>query len=109
MKVKNPSIPGPRQIPWVGNLLEFGSNPLRFVEQCAEKYGAVVRFSLERDRETYLLTKPEHIQYVLLHTQRKFKKGYHRDRILSLVLGNGLVTISSTSFPCPFLCQAIRD
>lgn len=86
------NVPGPKPIPFLGNLLDVGANPLRFFESCAATYGPVVRVSLEKGRDTYILSRPEHIQHVLMNTQRTFTKGYQRDRILSLVLGNGLVT-----------------
>ncbi|MFC4099354.1 cytochrome P450 [Paenibacillus xanthanilyticus] len=85
-------VPGPRQIPFVGNLLAVGSKPHEFFRTCAEKYGPIVRMRLEQHREIYLLSRPEDIKYVLTNSQRLFAKGYHRDRILSMVLGNGLLT-----------------
>lgn len=85
-------VPGPKEIPFLGNLLEVGSKPLEFFKTCAEKYGPVVKVRLEKDRDTYILSRPQDIQYVLKNSQRLFAKGYHRDRILSMILGNGLVT-----------------
>lgn len=85
-------VPGPKKIPFIGNLLEIGPNPHEFFKNCVEKYGPVVRVRLEKDRDTYILSRPQDIQYILKNSQRLFAKGYHRDRILSMVLGNGLVT-----------------
>lgn len=85
-------VPGPKEVPLLGNLMEMGSKPHEFFAQCAKKYGRVVRIRLEKDRDTYLLNHPEDIQFVLSNTQKLFVKGYSRDRILSLVLGNGLLT-----------------
>ncbi|PYI53809.1 cytochrome P450 [Paenibacillus flagellatus] len=92
MTTSNTNVPGPKPIPVLGNLLEMGANPLRFFETCARTYGPVVKLELEKGRDTYLLSRPEHVQFVLTNTQKLFVKGYQRDRILSLVLGNGLVT-----------------
>ncbi|MCZ8520461.1 MULTISPECIES: cytochrome P450 [Paenibacillus] len=86
------SVPGPRPVPLIGNLLSLGSEPHLFFEQCAEKYGPVVRVRIDPHRDTYLLSRPEDIQQVLNQTQRTFAKGYHRDPIMRRVLGNGLVT-----------------
>jgi len=85
-------VPGPREIPLIGNLLEVGSKPHVFFKNCMEKYGPVVRIRLEKDRDTYILSRPQDIQFVLTNSQTLFAKGYHRDRILSMVLGNGLLT-----------------
>jgi len=85
-------VPGPKPIPVLGNLLDMAADPLRFFAECAATHGPVVKLRLARNRETYLLSRPEHIEFVLGQTQRLFAKGYHHDRILSMVLGNGLVT-----------------
>jgi cytochrome P450 len=58
-------VPGPREIPFIGNLLELGSKPHEFFKTCVEKYGPVVRVQLDKDRDTYLLSRPQDIQYVL--------------------------------------------
>ncbi|MGP7816633.1 cytochrome P450 [Niallia sp. 01092] len=92
MRKMGKTVPGPKEIPFIGNLLEVGSKPHEFFKTCVEKYGPVVRVRLEKDRDTYLLSRPQDIQYVLKNSQKLFAKGYHRDRILSMVLGNGLVT-----------------
>ncbi|CAM4397763.1 cytochrome P450 [Paenibacillus tarimensis] len=86
------AVPGPRPIPILGNFLDLGANPLKFFSSCTDKYGPVVKLTLEKDRDMYILSRPEDIRYVLVNTQKQFKKGYQRDRILNLVLGNGLIT-----------------
>lgn len=54
-------VPGPKEIPFIGNLLEVGSKPHEFFKTCVEKYGPVVRIRLEKDRDTYLLSRPQDI------------------------------------------------
>ncbi|AEI43754.1 cytochrome P450 [Paenibacillus mucilaginosus] len=85
-------VPGPRPVPLLGNLLSMGAEPHVFFAKCAEQYGPVVRIKIDPRRDTFLITRPQDIQHVLNQTQRYFAKGYHRDPILSRVLGNGLVT-----------------
>ncbi|MFS0558302.1 cytochrome P450 [Brevibacillus centrosporus] len=87
-----PVPPGPKATPLVGNLAEFGRDPLGFVSMCAKEYGDVVKLRIEKDRDTYLINTPSHIEYVLANTNRIFSKGYHRDPVMRLVLGNGLIT-----------------
>ncbi|WP_026672938.1 cytochrome P450 [Alkalihalobacterium bogoriense] len=83
---------GPARLPFAGNLLQFGKDPLQFVTECVEKYDNVIRLKVEQNRDTFLLTDPKDIDFVLKNTNKLFTKGYYRDPILHLVLGNGLVT-----------------
>jgi cytochrome P450 len=83
---------GPTPAPFLGNLLAFGKDPLGFLTQVTREYGCGVKIRLEAERDTYVVTHPDHIEYVLTHTGKAFSKGYQRDPIMRLVLGNGLVT-----------------
>jgi len=84
--------PGPKATPMIGNLAEFGRDPLGFVSMCAKQYGDVVKIRVEKERDTYLINNPSQIEYVLANTNRMFSKGYYRDPVMRLVLGNGLIT-----------------
>ncbi|WP_102124886.1 cytochrome P450 [Deinococcus planocerae] len=83
---------GPRPLPVLGNLLDFGRDPLGFLERVTREYGCGVKVRVEAERDTYIVTHPEHVEEVLVHTGRTFQKGYQRHPIMRLVLGNGLVT-----------------
>jgi cytochrome P450 len=83
---------GPTPAPFLGNLLAFGKDPLGFLTQVTREYGCGVKIRLEAERDTYVVTHPEHVEYVLTHTGKEFSKGYQRDPIMRRVLGNGLVT-----------------
>ncbi len=91
MKESNRS-PGPRPLPILGNLLEFGKDPLGFLTRVTNQYGCGVKVRIEAERDTYIVTHPEHVEEVLLNTGRTFQKGYQRHPLMRLVLGNGLVT-----------------
>lgn len=84
--------PGPKKIPLVGNLPHFGRNPLAFISECPQQYGPIVHLQLESTRGTFLISDPTAIHDVLRNTNRTYSKGYYRDPILNLLLGNGLVT-----------------
>ncbi|SDZ65608.1 Cytochrome P450 [Evansella caseinilytica] len=91
MPVKN--IPsGPKGNPFFGNTMAFGKDPLGFISKYSQDHGKIVRFKLEKARDSFLLNTPEHIQYVLMNKGGEFSKGYQQDPIMKLVLGNGLVT-----------------
>lgn len=83
---------GPRPLPVLGHLLDFGRDPLGFLERVTREYGCGVKVRVEAERDTYIVTHPEHVEEVLVHTGRTFQKGYQRHPIMRLVLGNGLVT-----------------
>ncbi|MCM3761955.1 cytochrome P450 [Alkalihalobacillus oceani] len=83
---------GPKGNPVLGNTVEFGRDPLRFITKCSQQYGEIVRLKFEKDRESFLLNDPEHIQYVFMNKGGEFSKGYQQDPIMGLVFGNGLLT-----------------
>lgn len=86
------AIKGPRPKPWLGNVADFGRDPLGFITAAVRDYGPIVRLQIEPHRDTYLLNDPALIEQVLVSTNRTFAKGYQRDPIMHRVLGNGLVT-----------------
>ncbi|GAB4429063.1 MAG: cytochrome P450 [Chloroflexi bacterium OHK40] len=85
-------IAGPRPKPWLGNVADFGRDPLGFITGAVRDYGSIVRLQIEPHRDTYLVSDPALIEHVLVSTNRTFAKGYQRDPIMHRVLGNGLVT-----------------
>ena len=82
--------PGPEPRWLVGNLLEFGRDPLAFLMHCARTYGEVVRFRMMRT-PVYLLNNPEYIESVLSTDSRNFSKG-RSIRALYPLVGQGLFT-----------------
>lgn len=87
-----PSAPGPKGLPVLGNLLDFGKDPLGFLERVTREHGCGVKVRIEAERDTYIVTDPAQVEEVLMNTGRTFQKGYQRHPIMRLVLGNGLVT-----------------
>ncbi|WP_267879662.1 cytochrome P450 [Caldalkalibacillus mannanilyticus] len=83
---------GPKSIPLLGNMVDFGKDPLQFLTKCAQEFGEITRFKLERDHDVFLITNPDDIEYVLMNKENHFSKGYQRDPVMKLLLGNGLVT-----------------
>lgn len=65
--------PGPKGLPFVGNLLPVLTNRLEFLEECKDEYGDVVVRTVGR-QETYVLTHPDHISRVLVQEDDKFGK-----------------------------------
>lgn len=50
-----------------------------------------MKVRIEAERDTYIITHPQHVEEVLQNTGRTFQKGYQRHPIMRMVLGNGLV------------------
>ncbi len=74
----------------VGNVYQFASDPLSFYEEVAREYGPVARYRLG-GTEFYQLSDPELVERVLVHRNDGFDKGSEYRRILSPVIGNGLL------------------
>lgn len=88
--------PGPSGFPVIGNLLPFLRNPLALFTQCARDYGDVVRLRFP-GTDVYLLTHPDHIEYVLRGAPERFIKD-KLTRRLSNLLGQGLLTNEGESW-----------
>ncbi|WP_032926299.1 cytochrome P450 [Streptomyces sp. NRRL WC-3773] len=53
-------VPGPRGLPWAGNLPAFGKDPLAFMARLRDEYGDAVTWSLGPWRSLFL-SHPQHI------------------------------------------------
>ncbi|HEX6182478.1 MAG TPA: cytochrome P450 [Pyrinomonadaceae bacterium] len=76
----------------MGNMREFNSDSLRFIERCAREFGDVVltRFL---NVPVLFLFHPEQIEYVLATGSKNFIKGATlRSPFFRRLVGNGLVT-----------------
>ncbi|WP_407550441.1 cytochrome P450 [Streptomyces sp. Pv4-95] len=73
----SPSVPlrpvaGPRGLPWLGNLPEFGSDPLAFLVRLREDFGDTVAWSLG-PRRSLFLAHPQHIAEMLAAREQTFE------------------------------------
>src|SRR3954447_23909106 len=83
---------GPRGGRVMGNMREFNSDSLAFVERCAREYGDVVptRFLYV---PALFLFHPDHVEYVLATGSKNFiKAATLRSPFFRRIAGNGLVT-----------------
>ena len=82
--------PGPRGLPLVGSALPFRKDPVGFMLKAWRDYGDIVRLNI-RGKTVHLVTRPEHIQHVLVSRRDNYYKGYgYQDQ--KLLLGEGLIT-----------------
>jgi len=83
--------PGPRPRPLVGNLAEFGRDPLGFLTSCARDYGDVVAFRLG-GWPAWLLNHPDLAEQVFITHNRSFVKHRFFWRHVGALFGDGLLT-----------------
>src|SRR5215216_433569 len=81
--------PGPQGNYLVGSLLDYARDPLDFMARCSREYGDIVRLRLA-GLPLYLLSHPDHAEYVLVKNNRNFIKSRYFRRELSF-LGQGLL------------------
>lgn len=85
---KEPS--GPSGLPLVGNTYQFAADRLSFYEEIAHEYGPIARYKIG-GREFYQLSDPKLVEQVLVHDNKKFRKGEQYQQLLGPLLGNGLL------------------
>ncbi len=81
---------GPANLPVLGNLLAFRSNPLRFLTRIARDYGDLAYFRLAR-QHVYLVSHPDFVREILVTKQSNFTKSRALQRA-KILLGEGLLT-----------------
>jgi cytochrome P450 len=83
---------GPRGGRVMGNMREFNSDSLGFVERCAREFGDVVRTRFLYVPALFLY-HPDHVEYVLATGSKNFiKAATLRSPFFHRLVGNGLVT-----------------
>ncbi|HEY6823066.1 MAG TPA: cytochrome P450, partial [Steroidobacteraceae bacterium] len=83
--------PGPRGVPLLGDAIAFGRDPLRFLTECARRYGDLVAFRIGA-WPALLVNNPDDIEYVLVKNHRGFTKNRHFWRYVRAIFGTGLLT-----------------
>ena len=81
---------GSRGLPLLGSVLPFRKDPIRYLVDAWSTYGDVVRLNI-RGMTVHLVTRPEHVEHVLVRRRHTYFKGYGYDD-QKLLLGEGLIT-----------------
>ena len=63
--------PGPRHLPYIGNLLALRLDPLGFLQSLQRRYGNMATIYFGKN-PAVLLFRPEHVRYVLVEHPRDF-------------------------------------
>jgi cytochrome P450 len=82
--------PGPRGLPFLGNLLQFRRDPLTFIRGVQRSYGRVATVRILK-RQVIMFFRPEHAQYFLVDGARNFASGADR-LLMKRFLGEALLT-----------------
>jgi cytochrome P450 len=85
--------PGPKGLPFIGNVLALRRNPLHFYRELERNYGTMTTVRVGKLRVLFVF-RPEHIRYFLVEHPRNFTKvGIATGQGLKPFLGDGLLTI----------------
>ncbi|GAC1378826.1 MAG: cytochrome P450 [Ktedonobacteraceae bacterium] len=90
-KTKLTLPPGPKGLPYVGNLLEFRRDQLGFLQQLQQTYAKMATIYIG-STPVVLLFRPEHVRYVLTENPRNFTSREVAAGLRELI-GDGLLTI----------------
>jgi cytochrome P450 len=85
------SPPGPKGLPFLGNLPDLGRDVLGFFTQCARQYGDIASFRLAA-WPAMLLNHPDLVEYVLVKNHQNFIKHRFFWRHVDAIFGQGLLT-----------------
>jgi hypothetical protein len=66
--------PGPKGLPFLGNLLDFSRDVLRYYLEWAQQYGDIVALRLGT-WPAVLLSRSDYAEYVLVEHHRNFRSG----------------------------------
>ncbi len=89
-------VPKTKGLPVLGNMLEFGRDPLGLLHRAFREHGDLVRFNIGHI-PVYAMSHPELTQQVIIERVKEFPKlerGQGSSEGLGLVCGNGLLTNS---------------
>ncbi len=79
--------PGPRGLPFLGNVLQFRHDQLGYLLQLEQTFGRMATVYIGKT-PIILLFRPEHVRYVLTENPRNFT---NREVAGGLIFGNLLV------------------
>jgi hypothetical protein len=83
--------PGPKGLPFLGNLLDFGRDVLRYYAEWSRDYGDIVALRLA-GWPAVLINRPDYAEYVLVRNPQNFIKFPFFFRHVRAIFGQGLLT-----------------
>lgn len=83
--------PGPRPLPYIGNVLDFRRDQLGYLQQLERTYGRMATIYIG-NVPAVMLFRPEHVRYILTENPRNFTNREVTEGLRQLI-GDGLLTI----------------
>lgn len=83
--------PGPKGLPFLGNLLDFARDALRYYTEWSRDYGDIVALRLGA-WPAVLINRPDYAEYVLVENPHNFIKFPFFFRHVRAIFGHGLLT-----------------
>ena len=83
--------PGPRGLPFLGNLLDFGRDALRYYAEWSREYGDIVALRFA-GWPAVLINRPDYAEHVLVRNPQNFIKFPLFFRHVRAIFGQGLLT-----------------
>jgi cytochrome P450 len=87
-----PLPPGPHGRLLTGTAARWGAETLHFMQGLVRQHGAAVRFHFAFGQHAFLFVHPDHYRRILVDNQRNYTKAHPLYNLLSIAVGDGLVT-----------------
>ncbi|XP_017771565.1 PREDICTED: cytochrome P450 4d2-like [Nicrophorus vespilloides] len=93
------NLPGPKNYPFIGTILEFGNNPVDFLknmQRLFEEHGSILRFWNNTEYPTVMISGAKYMEIILGSSEH-----IHRTRLyrfLRVWLGNGILVTDATTW-----------
>ena len=87
MENKHALPPGPKGLPFLGNVLQFRHDQLRYLHELQRTYGNMATIYIGKT-PVVILFRPEHVRYILTENPRNFT---NREVAGGLIFGNMLI------------------
>ncbi|XP_017770762.1 PREDICTED: probable cytochrome P450 4d14 [Nicrophorus vespilloides] len=93
------NLPGPKNYPFIGTILEFGNNPVDFLknlQRLFEEHGPILRFWNNTEYPTVMISGAKYMKIILGSSEH-----IHRTRLyrfLEVWLGNGILVADATTW-----------
>src|SRR5256714_14834378 len=91
MENKRVLPPGPKGLPFLGNVLQFRHDQLNYLHELQRTYGNMATIYIG-NTPIVLLFRPEHVRYILTENPRNFTSREVAEGLRQLI-GDGLITI----------------
>ncbi|HLZ58911.1 MAG TPA: cytochrome P450 [Ktedonosporobacter sp.] len=89
--------PGPPWYTALSNTIRFGREPLSFLQNLRERYGDLIMLPTVLGPWT-LVFHPDGVRHVVQENHKNYRKGGISNQVLSLTLGDGLLTNNGDSW-----------